>query len=89
MIPKSHSKDKTKLYKVSAWCIFCYGSGLRRKRQTRGYGLDPRITIETCTRCKGRKRLWYIPGTSEHIKSTKIIPGLWPNNPYEKFKTRR
>ena len=59
----------------SVWCAFCYGSGLRRHRSS---GLDPRITIKSCTRCKGRKRLWVAKGTELHILGLKIIPGLFP-----------
>jgi hypothetical protein len=60
----------------SVWCAFCYGSGLRRHRDENK--IDPRITIKTCTRCKGRKRLWVPKDTELYHLGKDVIAGLYP-----------
>jgi len=60
---------------TSVWCIFCYGTGLRRHRAS---GIDPRIDIKTCSRCKGRKRIWVRKGSDLERAGSSIVPGLYP-----------
>lgn len=87
--PKNFTNKKyDKLFKVSGWCIFCKGVGLSKKRVTRGNGLDAIITDETCKKCQGRRRLWYVQGSNEHKRSLQIVIGQWPKFT-EKMHPRR
>lgn len=58
----------------TTWCIWCYGTGLRRIAHSN----SPRVEIKTCSRCKGRKKIWVKEGSELHKAGEKIVPGLYP-----------
>ena len=63
------------VYTESVWCPFCFGLGLRRHRAS---GMDPRVQVKTCTRCKGRKKIWVQKYSELWEKSRRFVPGLGP-----------
>ena len=70
-----YSRFNNGICTISCWCLFCFGSGLRRHRS---HSIDPRITIKTCARCHGARRLFVRKDSQFHKKSIGITPGLWP-----------
>ena len=62
------SKDKA--HDVSVHCPACVGRGLRRHRST---GVIPHIQIKTCTKCKGRGKIWVARGSELHLKGQQVV----------------
>lgn len=77
--PSSWNQDynwgKSEAHTIPTWCVWCYGTGLRRHRS---HSIDPRVTIKTCNRCKGRKKIWVREGSNLHKAGESFTPGLYP-----------
>ena len=68
--PNNPRFSKDKAHDVSVHCPACVGRGLRRHRST---GVIPHIQIKTCTKCKGRGKIWVARGSELHLKGQQVV----------------